>query len=201
MLMRRRAVTEAAAALGLVATLSLAPTVHASAAERPFDLSGAPAQSVALSAHAKKATVNRGGFEATDAEATFIAGRTNEDWAKLVLTYGDFPVTEANTTVLLRWMRQENGPQDWWNRNNPLNLGAGGFGTFPDLITAAHSVADNLNGNAGYSDIVAALHQGDDAGATAYAIWWSPWSGSHYANGTHWSTRPVDIVQAPASAW
>ena len=24
---------------------------------------------------------------------------------------------------------------------------------------------------------------------------------SHYANGAHWSTRPVEIVQAPASAW
>jgi hypothetical protein len=103
--------------------------------------------------------------------------------------------------VILRWMRQENGTNDWWNRNNPLTLGAGGFGTFPDLETAAHSVADNLHANGGYSAIVAGLAAGTSAADTAYAIWWSPWSGSHYANGTHWSTRPVDVVKAPTGAW
>jgi len=58
----------------------------------------------------------------------------------------------------------------------------------------------DLNGD-GYPDIVAGLQAGTSADTTAAAIWASPWASSHYGNGTHWSTRPVEIVQAPASAW
>lgn len=196
--MRRRVIAEASAAFALVATLALAPTARAHADEPP--VTDGPSQSVPAPV-ATKVSLDRGGFEASSGEESLIAGGTNADWAKLVLMYGGWPRTDENVQVILRWMRQENGPPDWFNRNNPLNLGAGGFGTFPDLVTAAHSVANNLSSNSGYSAIRASLAKGTSAAATAEAIWWSPWSGSHYANGTHWSTAPVQIVKAPASAW
>jgi hypothetical protein len=118
--------------------------------------------------------------------------------------FGGWPQTDANVTLMLRWMRQENGPPDWWNRNNPLNNGYGsgggaGLGSYPDLVTAAQYCAKNLQ--RGYPGIVAGLQAGTSADTTAAAIWASPWATSHYGNGTHWSTRPVEIVQAPASAW
>jgi hypothetical protein len=135
---------------------------------------------------------------------TLASNGTNEDWAKLVLMFGGWPQTDANVTVMLRWMRQENGPPDWWNRNNPLNNGYGsgggaGLGSYPDLVTAAQYAAANLQ--RGYPDIVAGLAAGTSADVTAQAIWASPWASSHYGNGSHWSTTPVEIVQAPASAW
>ena len=148
--------------------------------------------------------VNRDNLGATDGLQTLARVGTNEAWAKLVLMFGGWPQTDANVTVMLRWMRQENGPPDWWNRNNPLNNGYGsgggaGLGSYPDLVSAAEYCAKNLQ--RGYPEIVAGLQAGTSADATAAAIWASPWATSHYGNGTHWSTRPVDIVQAPASAW
>ncbi|AGW42478.1 hypothetical protein O159_25470 [Leifsonia xyli subsp. cynodontis DSM 46306] len=147
---------------------------------------------------------NRESSGATDGIQSLVQIGTNESWAKLVLIVGDWPMTDANVTVMLRWMRQENGPPDWWNRNNPLNNGYGsgggaGLGSYPDLVSAAEYCAKNLQ--QGYPGIVAGLQAGTNADATAAAIWASPWASSHYANGAHWSTRPVEIVQAPASAW
>jgi len=135
---------------------------------------------------------------------TLANNGTNADWAKLVLMNGGWPQTEQNVTVLLRWMRQENGPPDWWNRNNPLNNGYGsgggaGLGSYSTLQDAAQYAAMNLQ--RGYPGIVAGLEAGTSADATAQAIWASPWATSHYANGAHWSTAPVPIVKAPASAW
>ena len=83
----------------------------------------------------------RDGYGATAGLQTLAASGTNVDWAKIVLLDGGWPQTDANVTVLTRWMRQENGVDDWWNRNNPLNMGAGGFGTFANLLTAAQAVA------------------------------------------------------------
>ena len=154
-------------------------------------------------------------LEATDALArddygasqgleSLIASGTNHDWAKMVCLFAGFPMSDANVTVITRWMRQENYTDSWWNRNNPLNNGYGsgggaGLGSYPDLVTAAEYCAKNLQ--RGYPGIVAGLEAGNDPDATAAAIWASPWASSHYANGAHWSTRPVEIVQAPASAW
>lgn len=129
---------------------------------------------------------------------------TNQAWAQLVLYFGGWPQTNANVSVILQWMRQENGPQDWWNRNNPLNNGYGsgggsGFGSYSTLVSAADYCAQNLQ--RGYPAIVSGLQSGTSAATTAAAIWASPWSTSHYGDGTHWSTSAVQIVQAPASAW
>lgn len=133
---------------------------------------------------------------------------TNYAWAQLVLLEGGWPISQNNITVILRWMRQENGANDWWNRNNPLNNsygapGAGGTGRNANLILAAQHVAQALHAGAGggYAGIVSSLAASASPGATAAAIWASSWSGSHYANGTHWSTAPVPVVKAPASAW
>ncbi len=133
---------------------------------------------------------------------------TNVAWAKLVLMYGGWPVSDNNVTVMTRWMRQENGTNDWWNRNNPLNNGygapgAGGTGSNPNLESAAQKVAAALHSGigGGYGSIVANLAASSSPDVTAAAIWVSGWSSSHYANGTHWSSAPVNVVVAPAGAW
>lgn len=199
-------------ALALIAGISIAP------AQAPAAAASTVAASAAVGAseqrgHVHEFTVDsdivapaitRDAFSATDGVQTLASNGTNEDWAKLVLMFGGWPQTDANVTVMLRWMRQENGPPDWWNRNNPLNNGYGsgggaGLGSYPDLVTAAQYAAGNLQ--RGYPDIVAGLAAGTSADVTAQAIWASPWASSHYGNGSHWSTAPVEIVQAPASAW
>jgi hypothetical protein len=206
----------ALAVVALVSGFSIAPTDEALAASLVTPVSTeapaapqqegvpAPEQHLAVDATIAAPAVNRDSISATDGLQTLARVGTNESWAKLVLMFGGWPQTDANVTVMLRWMRQENGPPDWWNRNNPLNNGYGsgggaGLGSYPDLITAAEYCAKNLQ--RGYPDIVANLQAGTSADATAAAIWASPWATSHYANGAHWSTRPVEIVKAPASAW
>ena len=103
-------------------------------------------------------------------------------------------------------MREENGPDNWWNRNNPLNNGHGsgggsGLGSYDSLDTAAFYAADNLLKRSFYTAIVAALDDGTSANAVAQAIWASPWASSHYGNGANWTTSPVPVIEAPASAW
>lgn len=198
--------------IGLVFAFSIVPTDAALAstllvapATAVADGGAAPPQQQLLvDATIAAPVVDRESIGATDGIDTLAHIGTNESWAKLVLMFGGWPQTDANVTLMLRWMRQENGPPDWWNRNNPLNNGYGsgggaGLGSYPDLVTAAQYCAKNLQ--RGYPDIVAGLQAGTSADTTAAAIWASPWASSHYGNGTHWSTRPVEIVQAPASAW
>ncbi|WP_426518439.1 hypothetical protein ACPPVQ_02865 [Diaminobutyricibacter sp. McL0618] len=190
-------------ALALVAGLSIAPTGPAQAATLPSTSHG-PVQVYYVDAHVAAPPVKRDDSSATDGVQTLTTNATNADWAKLVMMFGGWPQSDNNVTVMLRWMRQENGPPDWWNRNNPLNNGYGsgggaGLGSYPDLVTAAKYAAQNLQ--RGYPDIVAGFAASASPDVTAAAIWASPWSSSHYANGAHWSTSPVDVVQAPASAW
>lgn len=143
----------------------------------------------------------RDGYAATPGPETFIAGGTNHDWAKLVLVYAGFPVTESNVTVMLRWMRQENGPDSWYTRNNPLNIGDGGFASYSTLQEAAQVVANALNNYSGYSEIRAGFAASADPATIEYAIWASPWAGGHYAWGGHWHYTPVEVVPGPASSW
>lgn len=189
----------------LAATVLAAPVSTVAPGRAPVDgTAPEPEQHLAVDATIAAPAIDRDGLSATDGLQTLARVGTNEAWAKLVLMFGGWPQTEANVTVMLRWMRQENGPPDWWNRNNPLNNGYGsgggaGLGSYPDLVSAAEYCAKNLQ--RGYPGIVAGLEAGTSADATASAIWASPWATSHYANGAHWSTRPVEIVQAPPSAW
>ena len=78
------------------------------------------------------------------------------------MLFAGFSVTDSNVTVLARWMRQENGADDWFNRNNPLNNGwgsggGGGLGSYDNLALAAENAADALHSVGGYSAIVDAF--------------------------------------------
>ncbi|HEU0256973.1 MAG TPA: hypothetical protein VFQ96_03945 [Microbacteriaceae bacterium] len=189
--------------LALTAALSLPSTAAAHAEEITASGAHVPAQSFLVAGYVHSAQLGHDGLTA-EAGNIVITFSTNADWARLVLVDGGWPLTQENVDFMLRWMRQENGPQNWWNRNNPLNNGYGsgggaGFGSYDNLKDAAHYVAANLQ--RGYPAVVQALKAGTSADRTAQAIWASPWASSHYAYGAHWSSAPVPIVAAPALAW
>ena len=194
------------AVLALLATFTLVPQPAAMTA--PIAAGGVPsdeAQSVRVAPGVAQVDVGRESYVATTGMQTLVAGGTNIDWAKLVLVEGDWPLSEENITFMMRWMRQENGADNWWNRNNPLNNGQGsgggsGLGSYPSLVEAAYYAAQNLQSGR-YPEVDAALARGDSADATAQAIWASAWASSHYGYGTHWSSRPYEVIEAPASAW
>lgn len=194
--------------IGLLAGLALAPQPRVGEA-LAFTADGSPhagaVQSFNVAADVAAPAVSRESYTATTGTQTLVAGGTNLDWAKLVLVEGGWPVTEENITFMMRWMRQENGADNWWNRNNPLNNGQGsgggsGLGSYPSLIEAAYYAAENLQSGR-YPAVDAALARGDSADATAQAIWASAWASSHYGYGTHWSSGPYDVIDAPDSAW
>lgn len=197
-----------AAVLGvfvLVAGFCIAPPAHFVSAAAPASTS-VPDQTLEVSADAAPVSVTRDEYGATAGSETYIRGGTNHDWAKLVLFYAGWPVTESNVAVFTRWMRQENGADDWWNRNNPLNNGYGsgggsGLGSYDTLVTAAQMAAENLRNHSGYGAIRAGFAASAPTAQIEQAIWASPWATSHYGNGTHWAYTPVKIVSAPASAW
>jgi hypothetical protein len=198
----------ALAAFALIAVPAVAPPPQLSQAQLLKLYEAAHAQHLSVSNGVAALTLTKSQYSATAGIQSLANDGTNYDWAKLVLLFGEWPQSDNNVTVLLRWMRQENGANDWWNRDNPLNNsygapGAGGTGSNPSLIVAAQHAAQALQRGAGggYAGIVSSLAASSDPGVTAQAIWASNWSGSHYANGTHWSTAPVPIVKAPASAW
>jgi len=165
------------------------------------------AQSMSVSSTAAVSDVTRGTYGATSGIATLAAGGTNRDWAQLVLLSGGWPQTEDNITVIMRWMRQENGTDNWWNRNNPLNNGfgsggGGGTGNYDNLVIAAQKAAEALGKLSGYKGIVAALSTGTTPTASIEsAIWNSNWASGHYANGGHWSYAEVPVVKSPAGTW
>lgn len=200
------AVLAASGAFALMAISAIAPPPPARAVDRLHVYLQAHAQSLTIPSEANVETVNRDGYTATAGLQTLTSHATNRDWATMVLMLGKWPMSNNNITVLTRWMRQENGPNNWWNRNNPLNNGWGsgghaGTGNYPNLVVAAQNAAAALHKNPGYSGIVAALAKSAPMDVTASAIWASPWATSHYANGTHWSTATVPEFVAPTSAW
>jgi hypothetical protein len=164
------------------------------------------AQSLRVPAVAAVSTVIRDAYSATPGIATLAASGTNYDWAKLVLLSGGWPMADTSITVILRWMRQENGPDDWFNRNNPLNNGwgsggGGGTGTYDNLVIAAQNAAEALHQNSGYAAIESALASAAPTEVIEQAIWASPWATGHYANGGHWSYVEVPVVKAPEGTW
>lgn len=192
----------AVTAFSLTAILSVAPPAQPNVLQGYIELH---AQKLAVSPTAKPTAVARDGYSATPGIQTLIDGGTNYDWAKLVLLYGGFPMTTANVTVMTRWMRQENGADSWWTRNNPLNNGlgsggGGGTGTYANLVVAAQYLAENLR-----RPMFASIAHGFDTNAPTAeiesAIWYSGWASGHYANGAHWHYTPVKVVRAPAGAW
>ncbi len=197
-----------AAVFGIVATLALAPLDGGpdEAVAESTGFRGDDVQSVEIAADAQHPTVSSESYTASTGPETLVLGGTNHDWAKLVLVEGEFPVTDENVAVITQWMREENGPDNWWNRNNPLNNGNGsgggsGLGSYDTLQTGAYYAADSLRRLSFYDAIEAALDASAPAGTTAAAIWASPWATSHYGNGGHWTASHVPVVEAPASAW
>ncbi|MFC5503491.1 hypothetical protein ACFPJ4_14675 [Lysinimonas soli] len=189
-------------AFSLAAVLAVAPPKQPDQLQAYMSMH---AQKLSVSVTAEPTAVARDDYTATAGIESLVQSGTNYDWAKLVLLDGGFPITEGNVTVMTRWMRQENGAQDWWNRNNPLNNGlgsggGGGTGTYPNLQVAAQYLAMNLR-RPMFSSIAAQLEASTSTTATESAIWASGWATSHYANGAHWHYTPVDVVKAPASAW
>lgn len=163
-------------------------------------------QTIAVPESAVAAAISRDGYSATAGVQTLSAGTTNKDWAKLVLFLAGFPMSDSNITVMMRWMRQENGPDDWWLRNNPLNNGWGsgggsGLGSYDNLVTAAENVGNALHGNSGYSAIVAGFAGSAPTAQIEAAIWASPWASSHYGNGSHWAYTPVPEYASPTGTW
>ncbi|MFF2388464.1 hypothetical protein [Agromyces sp. NPDC058104] len=206
----RRSLVAAAvvSVFGLLAGLALAPlpqpggSLPTAAADAALH---EDSQAVRVGADVAAPAVSRESYVATTGSQTLVAGGTNVDWAKLVLVEGGWPLSDENVTFMMRWMRQENGADNWWNRNNPLNNGQGsgggsGLGSYPTLVEAAYYAAENLQSGR-YPEVDAALARGDSADATAQAIWASVWASSHYGYGTHWSSRPYEVIEAPASAW
>lgn len=164
------------------------------------------AQTFSVSSDVAIASVTRDGYSATPGIQTLASGGTNHDWAKLVLLSGGWPMTESSVTVILRWMRQENGPDNWYNRNNPLNNGygsggGGGTGSYSSLVISAQKAAEGLTRFGFYSEIVAGFAASAPTEVIENAIWNSPWASGHYHYGGHWSYAPVPEVKAPESAW
>jgi hypothetical protein len=150
-------------------------------------------------------TVTRDAYTATPLSDSVTSTASNYDWAKLVLFSAGWPQSTENVTVLVRWMRQENGPPNWFNRNNPLNNGfgsggGGGTGTYANLVISAQMAAANLKRPI-FATIAKGFAAGDSTTVTEHAIWASAWSTSHYANGSHWSDAVVPEVASPAGHW
>ncbi|CAN5121970.1 hypothetical protein BH11ACT3_BH11ACT3_10290 [soil metagenome] len=197
------AAVAAFAIIAVTAIMPAAPPNKADALEAYID---AHAQSLTVSQTVTTSDTTRDAYSATAGIATLKAGGTNYDWAKLVMLFGGWPASEGNITVFTRWMRQENGADDWWNRNNPLNNGWGTQGGtfmsgYVNLVDAAENAAEAINTNPGYAGIKAAFAADGDPAATESAIWNSSWATGHYAYGGHWHYTPVDQVVAPAGAW
>ena len=109
------AATVAVLSLGL--TFALVPQPPATI--EPVAASEAHAgatQAVSVAPDATAPPISRESYTAATGPETLIASGTNADWAELVLIFGGWPVTEQNVTVVLQWMREENGPDNWWTR-------------------------------------------------------------------------------------
>jgi hypothetical protein len=196
----------AAAAFVLVATFVVAPTAPQSASAATRSSQSDETQTLVVTGPSAIPEITRDSYTVTPGRDTFIAGGTNHDWARLVLSYGGWPVSDNNVTVITRWMRQENYIDSWWARNNPLNNGWGsgggsGLGSYPSLVVAAENAAEALHTHPGYRKIVEAFAASAPTEVTEAAIWASPWASSHYANGSHWHYTPVPVVKAPPDAW
>lgn len=189
-----------------MAVFAIAPPATPDAAGQLAVYIAAHPQALSVSQRVSLDGGSRDGYSATAGVESLAATGTNYDWAKLVMLSGGWPQSEANVTVMVRWMRQENGADNWWNRNNPMNNGygsggGGGTGSYANLVISAQKAAENLQRNSSYATIVAAFAVSAPTTITEQAVWASPWASSHYGNGSRWHTSPVAVVKAPAGAW
>lgn len=202
----RLAIGAGIAAFSLAAIAAIAPPPLPTQAQEYQAYLEAHAQTLDVQDEVVVQEIVRDGYSATPGIQTLAAGATNYDWAKMVLLLAGLPITDNNVTVFVRWMRQENYVDSWWNRNNPLNNGwgsggGGGLGSYDSLVIAAENAAEALVTNGGYSGILAAFAADSPTAVTESAIWASPWASGHYNNGAHWSYAEVPVITAPAEAW
>ncbi len=189
----------------LIATLIIVPTPLAAQADETTTSPSntGPAQTIIIADNVTIPDITRDSFSAVPSLAQQIrmagASHTNYAWARVVLLIGGYPVNDHNVQVFLQWMRQENGVDDWWNRNNPLNNGwytdGSYMGSNSDLYSAADKVARAIQN---YPAMYASFMSGN---VDNQAIMWSGWASGHYGDGTHWSQSVVPEIEAPASAW
>lgn len=203
---QRLAISASAVAFAITAITVVAPPAPATAEEVIAGYNAIHGQTITVVASSVAASVTRDSYSIMPGIPQLAQSGTNHDWAKIVLIKGGWPVTENNVAVFTRWMRQENGPNNWWNRNNPLNNGwgsggGGGTGSYANLIIAADNAAKALRSHPGYASIIAAFAASAPTDVTENAIWASPWASGHYAYGGHWSYSPVPVVKAPPGAW
>lgn len=204
-----RVLGASAVALGLTMAFAIAPPPPASEADALAEFVAAHAQTLDpsdLPTDTEATLVIRDDYTATPGVETLKAEGTNYAWAKMVLLFAGLPMTDDNVTVFTRWMRQENGPDDWFNRNNPLNNGwgsggGGGTGRYVNLVDAAQNAAEAMLTLPGYQGFVDAFRRSAPTTEIESAIWASSWATGHYANGAHWHYTPVPVVPAPAGAW
>jgi hypothetical protein len=195
-----------AACFGLIPALLFGPAANAQGLDGA-SVADAESQTLVVATGAPLSVLRDGYAANAPTEASIAAiSSTNADWVKLVLTDGGWPVTDSSVTALLQWMDSENDPHDWWLRNNPLNNGYGsgggsGFGSYDDLVEAAHYAAENLSTNSVYTNIIAALSSSASVDTIVSAIQNSPWASSHYGYGSLWHAVDVPIVAAPGDAW
>ena len=113
--MRLHAVGAAIVAFAFMMILSVAPPAPPTDAQELQTYLDTHAQTLTVSGEAESsAPIDLGEYTATPGVETLATSGTNYDWAKLVLIFADLPVTDDNVTVFTRWMRQENGADDWW---------------------------------------------------------------------------------------
>lgn len=203
---RLPAVGAATVAFALMMILSIAPPPPPTDAQLLQAYVDANAQTLEVNGNVESVGAALNEYSTTPGIATLAARGTNYDWATLVLSFAELPVTEDNITVFTRWMRQENGANNWWNRNNPLNNGwgsggGGGTGRYPNLVVAAENAAEAMRTLPGYQGFVAAFEREAPMNEIEAEIWASPWASGHYANGGHWHYTPVDVVKSPPGAW
>lgn len=194
------------AALLALTLMALAGVTMSQASEPAEAIIMQPNQTFSVDPAVAQATVQRDDYGYQPGIPTYVASGTNHDWARIVLIYAGWPVTESNVTVITRWMRQENYVDSWWNRNNPLNNGwgsggGGGLGSYNSLLTAAQNAAEALHTHPGYAAIAAGFARSAPTAEIEAAIWASPWASGHYNNGKHWHYTPVPVITAPPSAW
>jgi len=125
-----------------------------------------------------------GGSGASVPAATGVLNRAGVDpiqWAKDFLTRVGAPITASNVQAIAAWETAEGTKAAY----NPLATTQGGYAgetTFNSVgVKNYASYQDGLDANVQvinnglYANILAALHQGDDAQAVAQAVANSPW--------------------------
>lgn len=206
---RVHAVGAAVGAFALFMIMTIAPPAPPSDAQSLREYLAENAQSLTVASDAvatDTSAIDRDAYSATPGIEGLKAEGTNYAWAKMVMLFGGWSMSDDNITVFTRWMRQENGPDDWWNRNNPLNNGWGTQGGtfmsgYANLVDAARNAAEAIKTNPGYAGILDGFSNDRKTTTIESGIWNSSWATGHYDYGGHWSYVPVKVVKAPASAW